>query len=93
MARLIEYADELLGGRPHSIDEILDAEVTIEDGNVVAGEIGDYVLMEVKLEDESQFTVRCGGKFVVDAIRRAQDADAFPLQAKFTRPGRSILIS
>ena len=90
--RLGDYAKLQYDGPVGHVSDILDRDVTIESASVVQGRFGKYVMMEVVGEAGEVMPIRSTGMIIVDAIQRAIEGNAFPVQARFTKDGDTYRI-
>ena len=90
--RLGDYAKLQYDGPVGHVSDILDRDVTIESASVVQGRFGKYVMMEVVGEGGEVMPIRSTGMIIVDAIERAIEGNAFPVQARFTKDGDTYRI-
>ncbi len=74
------------------MDDIAGQVVTIESYSIITGRTGPYAMMRCVDHDGAEFSVSCGGAFVVEALAEAKAANAFPVEATFTRKGRAWLV-
>ena len=95
-AKEIKSASEVLHGERDEtkrIDEVLDVEVVIYSYELVDGEFGTYVIMNLELADGSAGLYRCGGGKVKEQLAALEEADAFPCRATFEMKGRMYQIA
>jgi len=88
LKRLVYYADSQLGMNAAKLDTIAGVEVTIASGRVGTGKFGEFAEFDI-LDDLGELkTFRTSGFLVVEAIKKAVEANAFPLLSIFTRTGK-----
>lgn len=92
MPRLVDHALRQAEGLPLRLDDIEGKEVTITAVRFNSGEHGPYCCMTTVNEDGEVIEVMTSAMLVLDAMENAEKADAFPLDAKFTKPKRTWMI-
>ena len=70
------------------LEDVRDQEVTILDARTGNGKFGEYAVLDLETADQKRMTVVTSGMLVIEAVKNAVLADAFPLVARFTRTGR-----
>ena len=90
--RLLDFAEKQAANKTPRIDDIAGNPVIVQACALGTGSMGDYADMDVLTEDGEILTVRTWASLVVDALARAQEADAFPLPATFKKRGRPWII-
>jgi hypothetical protein len=91
--RLVDYAERQKAGRPLTLIDVADQELTIMDVKFSKGNFGIYAIANVVNVNGESLQIMTSGVLVVDALQRAEDAGAFPLKATFGRKGRTWTIS
>jgi len=91
MRRLGDYGVKNRDTETLRIEDLGNEEVTIQSAEVLTGQYGDYVVMQVIMDSGEMKPVMSGGIFVVDAVTDALQQGAFPLLATFSKRGRSWL--
>ena len=86
--RLTAYSTLQFPENALRLEDIKDQEVIIVDGHVGNGKFGEYASLDVETPDKKHTIIVTSGMLVIEAIKNAITAEAFPLQAKFTRTGR-----
>jgi hypothetical protein len=86
--RLVYYADSQLGMNAAKLDTIAGVEVTLVSGRVGSGKFGEFAEFDILDELGEVKTFRTSGFLVVEAIKKAVEANAFPLLCVFTRTGK-----
>jgi hypothetical protein len=88
MKRLVYYADSQLAMNGAKLDEIAGVEVTIVAGKIGKGKFGEFAEFDI-LDDLGEVkTFRTSGFLVIEAIKKALEANAFPVLSTFTRTGK-----
>lgn len=93
MARLADFGKIDRGAVSEPIDSVLGLELTIEHAEVRKGNYGEFVLMTCVDKRGTTHHVSTGAFLIVDAIKDALDQDAFPLNARFEKRGRTYIFS
>jgi hypothetical protein len=91
MARLKDYSSFDDSLEVMAIEEIEGQEVSIEGAQFTEGKYGEYAFMAVTLEDGSKVKVMTGARFILEALHKAEDEKAFPVDASFVKKGRAWL--
>ena len=78
-----------IDGLAKRLDDIAGVEVTILELEWKTGDWGEYVLIKVTDENGELMTVATSGFLVRDALHDAEDKQALPLVATFTKSGRT----
>lgn len=92
MARLLEYAERQKEGGLPKVSDILGQEVRITGVEFLMGKVGEYAIFEIVDDNGELQRIQTTGMLVVDALKHAQAAEAFPLDATFTRNDRTYVI-
>jgi len=87
--RLAQYGTIDRNAIAERLDDIADREVTILGFRVAEGDFGEYAFVDITDESGEKHTVMTGASFVLDALKDAQAKKAFPLNARFTKKGRT----
>jgi len=89
---LLDYAEKQKKGVPKSLDTIRDVDVVVESYEQREGDYGAYAVMDVEMPSGEMVLVQTGANLVMDALHHAQEANDFPVEARFTKSGRTWLI-
>ena len=92
LRRLSSYSNTQLPRERHNLIEIQDVEVTIHAAKVGTTQMGEFAAMECELPTGERMWFVTSGFIVIDAIKKALDDNALPLQATFRRPERAWII-
>lgn len=93
MPRLIDHAKRQLEGLPGRLEGIEKQEVTINKVRWLTGNYGPYCVMEIINPEGEIQEIMTSAFLVMDALENADKEKAFPLQASFTRVGRTWTIA
>jgi hypothetical protein len=74
------------------IDDIIDLPVLVKGFFLAKGQQGVYAMMHIEDLDHNEMHISCGGQFVVDALKKVKEQNAFPVIAVFYRKGKAILV-
>jgi hypothetical protein len=91
MARLKDYSSFDDSTEVVSLEDIEEREVTIQSVQFVEGSYGKYCFMNVLLPEGNEVRVMTGGRFIIEALEKAQAEGAFPVDATFVKKGRAWL--
>lgn len=89
MNRLSEFAQNPGGHKAKALSEVANLEVTVEGFTLQNGRYGEIAIMTVTLEGGERERVITGSKVVIDALKKASEAKAFPAKAIFRKRGQS----
>jgi hypothetical protein len=87
--RLSEYGDFDNFGTSISADDVENDELTVLGVMFVNGKMGEYAFITCQNENADKMSVRCGGTLILDALHKAYNDHAFPLQMKLVKRGRA----
>lgn len=90
--RLEDYAERQKQGVPQNLDLILNDPVTVESVEFRNGDYGEYAVLDAVMNTGEVVRVQTGAMLIMDALRNAQAAGAFPVEATFTKEGRLYLV-
>lgn len=93
MARLIDHAQKQAEGLPLRLDDIEGQEVTVNKVRWNSGNFGPYCVMEVINAAGEIIDVMTSAMLVLDALEHAEQAEALPAEAMFTRRGRTWIMA
>lgn len=85
MARLADFTTYNPNAMAVRLEDIADEEVDVVGFRLQNGAFGEYVFMDVVRKDGTMLTVLTGARAIVEALKKADEADAFPLPAKFVK--------
>lgn len=88
MSRLEEHAKLQREGLGLHLDDVQDTEITINEVKFNMTQYGELAVMEVEIPDHGSELVGTFAMLVVDALKNAKEANAFPLEARFVKDGR-----
>ncbi len=74
------------------MDDLEGKPVTILSYSIIQGRQGSYAMMRCVDQDGNEFSMSCGGAFVIEALAEAKLENAFPVEATFVRKGRAWLV-
>lgn len=89
MSRLMDYADKGMLEQSSRLDDIAGQEVTIAAIRFATAQFGEIAFIDVQTGDGSKTTVMTGAMFVLPALHKALEAAALPVQAVFSKKGRT----
>jgi hypothetical protein len=92
MPGLKDYAVKQAQGVPGSLDEIANTPVTITGVRFSEGNFGVYAIITVTDENGEPKEYKAGAMLVVDALKNAEAAKAFPIKAVFRKKGRMWVV-
>lgn len=75
-----------------NLTEIEGLDVTVTEVEWLTGAHGEFAIITAVLDTGEVKRVTSGGMIVVDALKDAEEKQALPLPAKFSRPGRAWLV-
>lgn len=82
-----QYTEDLL-----HLDDILDMPVEIKGFNLRRGQNGEFVVITATIiETNSEVKITTGAMAVMDMLKAAETARAFPFSCKFTQRGRMYI--
>ena len=89
MPRLSAYGTKDRDTTTLRLEDIAGDEVIIRDCDIRTGNFGDFAVITVERDQGELIPVVTGGLFVVDALKDAMAKDAFPVNVRFFRRGRT----
>lgn len=93
MPNLKDHAQKQAEGLPQRLDDIQDTPVTVSDVTWHRGNFGEYAIMRIITPEGETFDVMTSAMLVLDALKHAEEEEAFPCDATFTRKGRTWIIA
>ena len=94
MKRLSEFGQGRWNAEKIDMSQLVGKEISIMDIHWLNGEKGEYASILITVDGETGF-VNTGAKVVCDMLRKAQESNALPVQAKFveavSKTGRRYL--
>lgn len=76
---------------PLHIDDVVGKPITIIGARIAKGANGEFAFMDIAFKTGEVAKLTCGGQFVVDALKGALAAEAFPVDVTFRLRGRTII--
>lgn len=89
MSRLGEYGPVEMQGDLEALDDIAGVEVTIDRVRFAEGKFGEFAIMTCFDAERRGHEVGTSAMFVLQALHNVVDRKALPVQATFTRRGRT----
>jgi len=86
--RLASFSSYVKGQRLPGLDTIEGRWVTIMSCKFLPGKFGPYAILTLTDPDGVITKVATGGTFVIEALQKAEAAQAWPCVAKFVKDGR-----
>jgi len=74
------------------LDDIAGVEVTITGAGFGNGDFGEYAMIDVVNPEGETMNIQTSAMMVLDALRHAMEAQAFPLLATFKKRGRTWIM-
>lgn len=90
--RLADFAPYNPNALAARLEDIAGQEVMVTDFRLQDGQFGEYVFLDVILQDGSMKTVITGAKAVVEALKGAKAANALPCPAVFVKSKRAWIV-
>jgi len=73
---------------PKRASEMVDQALTIESYEEVEGDYGEYAIMNCKDGSDNSIRVSCGGKVVLQKLRKLTELEALPVVGVIRKVGR-----
>ena len=89
MPRLTDYGSRDRDAVTLRLEDLGKEDVQIMNGDIRAGNWGDFAVLDCMKEGGEIVTVVTGALFVVDALKDVIEQQAFPVTAKFAKRGRT----
>jgi hypothetical protein len=90
--KLGEFGQLRLQEKTLRMQDIQGVPVIITDFAEEDGRFGKFFWLNVTLADGEKVKVRCGGSFIMDALREAKEAGALPVEATFVLRGNAWVV-
>jgi len=89
MSRLTEYGTLDRTQTTEALDDVLGLELSITSAELREGNYGEYITFDAVDTRGRTHTVSTGAFLVVDALRDVIQKQAFPVEARFVKRGRT----
>ena len=87
--RLSDYGKLKEGSETLRLGDIEGQNVVINSATLHQGDKGEFVVMKVTTPEGEDIIVVTGGFLIVDAIKAVMAEEGFPLEATFSKSGRT----
>ena len=78
--------------KTYKMSDIMGVPVIVVDFELAEGDYGEFAWLTVLTEDEDRKKVRCGGTFILEALKEAKEAGALPVSATFILRGKAWVV-
>lgn len=75
------------------LSDIENESVIIKDVTIADSQYGEYAIMNIERSDKSNASVITSAFYVMEALKRAKDANAYPVTATFKKNGRAWVVA
>lgn len=78
--------------RTYKMNDIMGIPVTVTGFELEEGRFGEFAWLTVIKPDGTRIKVRCGGSFIIEALKEAKEKDALPVSATFVQRGNAWVV-
>ena len=90
--KLGDYGELRTMEKTLKMEDIQGVPVTIVSFELEDGRFGEFAWLQINMPGKGRVKVRCGGSFVIKALKEAQTADALPVEATFVQRGNAWVV-
>jgi len=90
--KLGDFGKLRLQEKTYKMTDVQGIPLVITDFSLEDGRFGEFAWITATKPDGERIKVRCGGSFVIEALKEAQSANALPVEATFVLRGNAWVV-